>query len=138
MRGTKENPSCDEFGDQHTTGKGGSRDLRFCVAECFDTILPSTTAERVLPEVALRLHPELRDTIWHRLGWRTATTILAHALLGIETDERISALANRIASAVTTSGAVSALDHKTLVQGEGRAVAFGDRSIYLLRCSDGG
>lgn len=110
----------------------------YCVATDSMDILPVTTAEHVLPTVALDMFPELRGTCWHRMGWRTACTAMAHVLLGTEGDERISALAYRLAQAVTTSGAVTVLDHKTLVLDKGRAVAFGDRSLYLLRCNDGG
>ena len=101
-------------------------------------ILPVVTAEHVLPTAALDMFPELRGTCWHRIGLKTACTAMARALLGTEGDERLLALAYQLARAVTTSGAVTALDHKTLVQGDGRAVAFGDRSLYLLRCNDGG
>lgn len=134
----RESPTAGSFGEVQQIGQEDEPSTCDCVATDSMDILPATTAEHVLPTVALDMFPELRGTVWHRIGWRTACTVMAHVLLGTADDERISALAYRLAQAVTASGAVTALDHKTLVLDKGRAVAFGDGSLYLLRCNDGG
>ena len=107
-----------------------------CVAEGFDNILPVVTAEHVLPTVALDMFPELRGTVWRRIGWRAACTVMARALLGTEGDEWISAFAYQLARAVCCSGQVVALDGRVLVLSDERAVVIGDRALFV-RCSDG-
>lgn len=102
--------------------------------EELDNLLSTTTAERALPPVALELHPELRGTVWHRVGFRTACTALAHALLGTEGDKRISAFAHLLAQVITAEGKATVLDGKVLVTGDGKATAFGDRALYVMRC----
>ena len=134
----RESPTAGSFGEVQQIGQEDEPSTCDCVAEGFDNILPATTADRVLPQVALDMFPELRGTVWRRIGWRTVCSVMAHVLLGTADDERIQALAYRLAQAVTASGAVTVLDHKTLLLDKGRAVAFGDRSLYLLRCNDGG
>ena len=105
-----------------------------CVAEGFDNILPVVTAEHVLPTVALDMLPELKGTVWHRIGWRSATTTLAHALLD---DARANiSFARAVARAVCCSGQVVALDGRVLVLSDERAVVIGDRALFV-RCSDG-
>lgn len=99
--------------------------------EDLDSLLQTTTAERALPAVALELHPQLRGTSWHRVAWSTASTLLAHALLGA--DEQVTALARWIARMLMVSGDVTAFGSKVLVLGDGVAVAFGDRSLYVRR-----
>lgn len=101
--------------------------------EYLDNTLSTTTAERALPAAALELHPELRGTSWHRIGFRDASTILAHALLGAEGSEHTQDLAHWIARMLVVSGDVTVLDTKVLVLGDGVAVAFGDRSVYIQR-----
>ena len=138
MAAQRKSPTAGSFGEVQQIGQEDGPLPADCVATDTMDILPVVTAEHVLPTVALDMFPELRGTVWHRIGLKTACTAMARALLGTEGDERISARAYQLARAVTTSGSVTALDGKLLVQGDGRAVAFGDRSLYLLRCSDGG
>ena len=106
----------------------------YCVAEGFDNILPVVTAEHVLPMVALDMFPELRGTVWHRIGWRTACTVMAYVLLD---DARANiSFARAVARAVCCSGQVVALDGRVLVLSDERAVVIGDRALFV-RCSDG-
>ncbi len=106
-------------------------DSKTILAEELDNTLQTTTAEKALSAVALELHPELRGTVWHRIAWSTASTLLAHALLGA--DEQVTALARWIARMLMVSGDVTAFGSKVLVLGDGVAVAFGDRSLYVRR-----
>ena len=99
------------------------------------TIGMATDSDTILLDnlltTALEMHPELRGTVWHRVGFRTATTILARALLGA--DESVTSIANWISRMLMASGDVTVLDAKVLVLGEGAAVVFGDRSMYVQR-----
>ena len=127
------------FGEVQHDGHTQKSKPTICMATDFDTILldnllTTVTAEHVLPRTALEMHPELRGTVWHRVGFRTATTILARALLGA--DEGVTSMANWISRMLVASGDVTVLDAKVLVLGEGAAVVFGDRSMYVMRRND--
>lgn len=99
-----------------------------------DELLQTTSVNHVLPRVALDLRPELRGTVWNRIGYKAACTILAHALLGGDCDERISLFASWLARILTANGDAIVLDGKTLVTGDGVTIAFADRTIYVMRC----
>lgn len=136
MAAQRKSPTAGSFGEVQQIGLEDGPTTCNCVAEGFDNILPVVTAEHVLPTVALDMFPELRGTCWHRIGLKTACTAMARALLD---DGRVSiSFARAIARAVCCSGQVVALDGRVLVLSDERAVVIGDRSIYLLRCNDGG
>ena len=125
-----------KLADEQHDGHTQKSQPTICMATDSDTILldnllTTATAEHVLPRTALEMHPELRGTVWHRVGFRTATTILARALLGA--DESVTSMANWISRMLVASGDVTVLDAKSLVLGEGAAVVFGDRSLYVMR-----
>ncbi|MBR3225638.1 MAG: hypothetical protein IKF78_09990 [Atopobiaceae bacterium] len=136
---TQETRRAGMFGDRQHDGHIQKPPPANCVAaetthilpEELDNTLQTTTAEKALPAVALELHPELRGTSWHRVAWSTASTLLARALLGA--DEQVTALARWIARMLMASGDVTAFGSKVLVLGDGVAVAFGDRSLYVRR-----
>lgn len=130
-----------EIGDARRCPRQSSNDgqeIEPLPADCAATdtmdILPTTTAERALPQIALELHPELKGTVWHRIGWRSACAAMARALLD---DERVSiSFARAVARAVCCSGQVVALDGRVLVLSDERAVVIGDRALFV-RCGDG-
>lgn len=126
------------FGEVQRDGQANESPTVCSVADSgnilLDDLLPCVTAERALPQIALLQLPELKGTTWHRIGWRTACTALAHVLLGTEGDERISAFAHRLAHVITAEGKATALDGKVLVTGDGTATAFGERTLYVMRC----